>query len=292
MKRIVPLALSVAFVLVACTRQPQETPETPAAPTPAATEPAPAPAAPTATAPAAAPATATLDAATLGGHHWKLDQAVDAKGQRVDALFVRADRPVQLDFRDGRINVSNTCNRMGGTFTLQGTQLTIGNLASTMMACADQKLMALDSAVGKQLQGPQTAALQGGDRPTLTLTSATGNALTFRGEPTAETRFGGPGETVFLEIAPNSKPCTHPLVPNRQCLQVREVHFDDKGLRTGAQEGWQPLYQDIEGFEHVEGTRNVVRLKRYVMKNPPADASSVAYVLDMVVESEDVGAKR
>ena len=68
MKRIAPLALSVAFVLVACTRQPQETPETPAAPAPAATEPA----------PAAAPATATLDAATLGGHHWKLDQAVDA----------------------------------------------------------------------------------------------------------------------------------------------------------------------------------------------------------------------
>jgi heat shock protein HslJ len=87
----------------------------------------------------------------------------------VDALFVRADRPVQLDFRDGRINVSNTCNRMGGTFTLQGTQLTIGNLASTMMACADQKLMALDSAVGKQLQGPQT----------------TGDPLTFRGDPPA-----------------------------------------------------------------------------------------------------------
>ncbi len=97
---------------------------------------------------------------------------------------------------------------------------------------------------------------------------------------------------MFLEIAPQSKPCTHPLVPNRQCLQVREVHFDDKGLRTGEQEGWQPLYQDIEGFDHVEGTRNVVRLKRYTMRNPPADASSVAYVLDMVVESEDVGARR
>lgn len=285
MKRFALLTLSIA--LAACARQPQETPETPTTPeTPAAPQTAATPG------PAPGPAATALDVATLGGHHWKLDRAVDAKGQRLEALFVRADQPVQLDFRDGRVNVSNTCNRMGGRFTLEGTRLTIGDLASTLMACTDPKLMALDGAVGKALQAPLTAALQAGATPMLTLTSPAGDALTFRGEPTAETRFGGPGETVFLEIAPQSKPCTHPLVPNRQCLQVREVHFDDKGLRTGEQEGWQPLYQDIEGFDHVEGTRNVVRLKRYTMRNPPADASSVAYVLDMVVESEDVSARR
>jgi hypothetical protein len=31
--------------------------------------------------------------------------------------------------------------------------------------------------------------------------------------------------------------------------------------------------------------RNVLRVKRYAWPNPPADASSSAYVLDMVVES-------
>jgi len=39
------------------------------------------------------------------------------------------------------------------------------------------------------------------------------------------------------------------------------------------------------GYTHEDGVRNVVRVKRYTIANPPADASSNAYVLDMVVES-------
>jgi heat shock protein HslJ len=276
MKRFATFTLVLA--LAACTRSPQEPPA------PAAAPPADAPATPSAV-PAAASTTAALDAATLGRYHWKLDRAVDAKGQRIEALFVRADAPVQLDFRDDRVGVSNACNRIGGRYSFEGDALTVGDLASTQMACSDPRLMALDQAISQRLQGRQTAALQSGDTPVLTLTSSGGDVLTFRGEPTAETRFGGPGETVFLEIAPNSKPCTHPAVPNRQCLQVREVKFDEQGIRTGTPPEWQPLYQDIEGFKHVEGTRNVVRVKRFVSGNKP-EGEQVAYVLDMVVESE------
>ena len=259
MKRFALLTLALA--LAACTRSPQEASTSPAADA------------------------AALDTAVLGGHHWALDTAVDANGQRIDALLAHADKPVRLDFSQGRVAVSYTCNRMSGRYTVEGAKLTIGDMASTMMACADQTLMALDRAVGERLRGTQTAALQGGASPTLKLTNAGGDVLTFRGEPTAQARFGGPGETVFLEIAPNAKPCTHPDVPNRQCLQVREVHFDEKGIRTGAPAEWQPLYQDIEGFEHVEGERNVVRVKRFVSGNRP-EGEQVAYVLDMVVESE------
>ena len=45
------------------------------------------------------------------------------------------------------------------------------------------------------------------------------------------------------------------------------------------------FYGDIEGYAHEAGIRNVLRVKRYTIKNPPADGSSLAYVLDMVVES-------
>ena len=34
--------------------------------------------------------------------------------------------------------------------------------------------------------------------------------------------------------------------------------------------------------------RNVLRVKRYKIANPPADASNLAWVLDLVVESETV----
>jgi hypothetical protein len=72
-----------------------------------------------------------------------------------------------------------------------------------------------------------------------------------------------------------------------QCLRVRERTYAENGT-LAAQGEWQPLYQDIEGYTHVPGTRNVLRVKKFAVKNPPADASSVAYVLDMVVESEIV----
>ncbi len=272
MNRLMLLALPLALAACAKAPAPAEAPTPSAAPAAAATS---------------AP-TASIDETALASQHWRLEQAVDAKGQRIEALFARADKPLQLDFRDGRVSVGNACNRMGGGYTIAGDRLQVARMAATLMACPDPKLMALDQAIGKRLEAPQTIALSGGAEPRLTLTSADGDVLTFRGEATAETRYGGPGETVFLEVAAQAKPCNHPLIPNKQCLQVREIHYDERGIKTGTPGDWQPLYQDIEGFDHTAGIRNVVRVKRFTVKNPPADGSSIAYVLDMVVESEDV----
>ena len=69
---------------------------------------------------------------------------------------------------------------------------------------------------------------------------------------------------------------------------MRERHYDVNGLKVGEPGEWQLLYQDIAGYTHEDGVRNVLRVKRYVVKNPPADAPATALVLDMVVESERV----
>ena len=237
---------------------------------------------------ATAPAAPALDAASLSSHYWQLADAKAADGTRIDALFVQADKPVQLEFVEGRLAISNTCNRQSAGFTVEGDKLTVSPAASTMMACPDPKLMALDQEVSKRLEGTSTAALQSGDAAQLTLTNAAGDVLTFKGVPTPATRFGGPGERMFFEVAAQTLPCNHPLIPDKQCVQVREIKFDEQGLRAGEPGEWQPLFQDIEGFTHTPGTRNVVRVNRYTVANPPADGSSVAYVLDMVVESEVV----
>lgn len=266
MKRYLILALPLA--LAACAKPPQGEPATPAAETPTATA-------------SAAPA----NASALSANHWRLTDAKNAQGQRIDTLFANADKPVQLDFVDGRVGVGNTCNRMGGSYSVAGDELMFDRMASTMMACSDARLMALDQEVGKRLEGSLKFA-QSAD--TLTLTTASGDVLTFTGEATAETRYGDPGETVFLEVAAQTRACSHPMIPDKQCLQVRELQYDDKGVKTGTDGAFGNFYQDIEGYAHEPGIRNVLRVKRYTIKNPPADGSSLAYVLDMVVESEIV----
>ena len=88
--------------------------------------------------------------------------------------------------------------------------------------------MALDGETGKRLEGALKAGMP--DPATLTLATASGDVLTFRGEPTAGTRYGDSGERLFLEVAAQTKPCSHPLIPDMLCLQVRELKYDDKGL--------------------------------------------------------------
>ncbi|KAF1693582.1 META and DUF4377 domain-containing protein [Pseudoxanthomonas koreensis] len=274
------LALALPLVLAACNRPAADSTEPPPGELPAAATPDPA-------APPALPAAADA-AALLPAHHWTLPSATDAQGQRIEALFANADKPLQLDFVDGRLVVSNTCNRMAGGYTLAGDTLTLGPMASTMMACPDPKLMALDAEVGTRLAGELALAATAGDTPELVLTNAGGDRLVFQGTPTPATRFGGPAERVFLEVGPETKPCSHPLIPDKQCLQVREIRFDENGLKVGEPGEWQNFFDEIEGYTHQPGVRNVLRIDRYTRKDVPADASRYAWVLDMVVESEQV----
>lgn len=281
MKRLLLLALPA--LLAGC---PKPQPATDAAPPAATTTPA-ATAAGAAAKAEFAQVAMIRAAATLPKYHWRLTDATDAKGQRIEALFARADKPVTLDFKDGRLNVGNTCNRMGGTYTVGGRELTVGKFASTMMACTDSKLMALDAEVGKQLQGKLGLRMSKGDAPPqLELKTAAGDVLVFASEETAATKYGSAGERVFLEVAAQTGPCSHPLIPNMQCLQVREIKHDDKGLKVGTPGPFGNFYATIEGYTHEPGVRNVLRVNRYEIKNPPADAPSQAFVLDMVVESD------
>ena len=86
MKRYLLLMLPLA--LAACTQPAQEA-------TPAAAETA-----------AATPAAAAPEAASLSTHYWQLADAKAADGTRIDALFVQADKPVQLEFVEGRLAIS------------------------------------------------------------------------------------------------------------------------------------------------------------------------------------------
>lgn len=279
MRRVDLLPCLLAAALAACSNPSSSGTATPPGELPDQAVPSP-------DAPATAPAT-VLDAARLGGYHWQLVDAIDGRGTTLAALTVPGAPPLQLAFADGRIAVTTACNRLAGSYTLEGPTLRLDRLVSTRMACVGADRMEQERLAGQLLSGSFAASLTDRDgNAHLQLTAQDGTRLEFRGEPTADSRFGGPGDTVFLEVAAQPAPCAHPLMRDAQCLQVRELRFDDAGLRQGEPGPWRPLYETIDGYTHEDGVRNVLRLKRYTRSEVPADASRYAYVLDMVVETE------
>ena len=65
---------------------------------------------------------------------------------------------------------------------------------------------------------------------------------------------------------------------------MREIRYDNNGLKTYTGQ-WENFYSEIDGYKHEAGVTNILRINRYKRQNVPADASSYAYVLDMVVSS-------
>src|SRR5690606_6394741 len=108
--------------------------------------------------------------------------ATAADGNRIDALFANTDAALQLDFADGRVSISNACNRMGGDFTLDADAIAVGTMMSTEMACAEP-LMAMEREAHTRLSGRHVLALEDGEPPRLVLTNGLGDHLAFVGVP-------------------------------------------------------------------------------------------------------------
>lgn len=229
---------------------------------------------------------AMTDNVTLTRYYWQLQDAKNGEGELITALFVQPDKPVQLQFDNGSFSIANTCNNMGGSYSLYENQLTFGAMASTRKMCADSNLAALDNEIGSRLRGASQYSILPAEQPVLTLTTAAGETLRFTGIPTPATRYGSEGEIVFMEIAPQTVPCSQASAATGQCMQVREVYYNDNGLKTGAPGPWQDFYQEIEGYRFQPGVRNILRIKRYRIAEPAANSAGTAYILDMVVESE------
>jgi heat shock protein HslJ len=273
------LALIVTAVCMAgCSRG--TPPDTSAPP---ATEPAVAstPAGPAVDTPA--PDTAT----TLVAYQWQLVSASDPTGQSIAAFFPTPDRPLGIEFADGRLGVTGSCNRINAGYQLlDSTQLQVGQGMSTMMACPPP-LADADAAFGRFLTGTLQVALTGeSGAPQLRLAATDGSALTFNGTPTPETRFGGPGARAFLEVSP--EPCVGPAPVARPCLMVRDRFFDEKGLASGTPGEWRPLPEGIEGYTPVEGERHVVRVKRFEQAAAAGGEPTVHYVLDLIIETRTI----
>lgn len=212
---------------------------------------------------------------TLASYQWSTDTG--------------APKPLVLNFsNDNRLSISTSCNTMAGTWKAEGNLITTGTMMSTMMACPDN-YMKQEGIAGQIFDSGKTAFklnLNDVNAPTLTLIAKDGKQYVFTGKMTPETKYQTQAETIFLEVSPETKQCTG--VAPQTCLQVREVKYAENGVKTQVDKDWTLFYDQIEGFTHTANERQIIRVKRYELKNPAADQSKYAYVYDMSVEREAV----
>ena len=202
-------------------------------------------------------------------------------------LDTQSNKPMSLTLaEDGRYNIATTCNTLAGSWSHTASEIKTGNLITTMMACpeSEMKQEGLAGQFFDQAKLSFNLDTSNVQAPTLTLSNAEGKRYVFTGKMTAETKYQGQAETIFLEISPETKPCTGVTAQN--CLQVKEIKYNEKGLKTYHAQNWSNFYDNIEGFNHSANERQVIRVKRYNIKNPAADQSKYAYVYDMTVERE------
>lgn len=198
-------------------------------------------------------------------------------------------KPLTLSFNaQGQLAVKTSCNGLGTSWKIEGDKIVTGAMMGTQMACAEPAMQ--QERLAAELLGERaiqfTLNSQNVEAPTLTLVSAKGEKHVFVGKMTPETKYQSQGETIFLEISPETKACSG--VGPMTCLQVREIKYDDKGVKTAVDQDWTLFYGHIEGYTHDPKTRQIVRVKRFERQNPAADQSKYAYVKDMVVETETV----
>ena len=117
----------------------------------------------------------------LIGQHWRLASALDAGGQRIDALFVRPQLPLQLDFNASLISVGNACNVMSARHAPAADSLQVEPFNVAPTRCADPALGRLDGEVARRLQGRLALRFEQGQRPRLVLANAAGDVFTFEG---------------------------------------------------------------------------------------------------------------
>lgn len=95
--------------------------------------------------------------------------------------------PITINFADDQVSGTASCNGYGGTFQINGSSISISNLAMTEMACSPEETMEAEAMFSDAITRVDTVSVDG----TLTL-SADGVEIVFeRLEPVPESELTG-----------------------------------------------------------------------------------------------------
>lgn len=225
------------------------------------------------------PKTPTLN--DLQNYDWQLIRASHNHQPLISLQTLADKRQVKLSFSQNRMHYTLGCNQLSSRFSLSKDLLqTQGNTATTLMACGE--LQSAETLLVEKMQGTSKLVLDGNSGAVLDQTTSDNTELVWQGKLKPDVKYGK-GETLFLEVKPTRKPCDN--LTGKQCLEVRDISYDDKGIKTTAGQ-WRLLSQPIQGFTLIPNTQQVIRVNRY--RTPPADTMGygTVYVFDNVIEAQ------
>jgi heat shock protein HslJ len=184
-----------------------------------------------------------------------------------------ADR-VRLEFREGRLSADSGCNKGTGAFRIQGDALVVEQMATTRSACVGPA--AAYEAVFFAFLGahPRIRFEADGDELVLVGTGSAAGSLRFRAQPMPSAN----AVQKFIYVAAERVPCRGVSTTTGDCLQVRAT----------PDEPWRAFNGEIIGFTPEPGIEYRLRVLEDPVPNPPADASSRRWYLDLVVEQKVV----
>lgn len=195
----------------------------------------------------------------------------DSSALAVPAPEAARDR-IRLEFTADRLSANSGCNQGTTGFRLDAdnTLVLAGPMATTRKACPPD-VAAWERAFFDFLAArPRVRQEPGGRVLALESGADAGGVLRLRAEPMPSAA----ARQKFFYVAAERAFCVG--VGPRECLQVRE----------SPDQPWRLFYDEIIGFTHRPGTEYRLRVLEDDVPNPPADASSKRWFLDLVVEQK------
>ncbi|TDS78668.1 META domain-containing protein [Comamonas sp. JUb58] len=217
--------------------------------------------------------------AILAGYFWDMDAAFDKSGASQAFWFSKDFPPLRLTFSEGGdAFAENACNSLNWKFTVIGSEkISFRSTVATAMGC-NEELTRRENAVRREI--PQThrytlKATSATEPERLTFYLADGSRWEFKPTPTPETRYGGPGQQIELEIAMDTVPCEPGST--QQCLSARQVRWERNTSKVCLSD-WEVLKSGVEGYRPTPGRHEIIWVKAYPLNRVSSKTSGSAYV--------------
>ena len=225
------------------------------------------------------------DYQTLSKYHWRLGDATmqgaplqvyqDIIKNQQGSLAFSSDNGTQ------RYGYTFGCNSAGGEYQLElGKVAFTGDAFSTLIHCGD--LTNAENRFAHDLDGSLLTLKIDETNFTAEMTQSKGGlVMHWQGVMKPEVRYGKPVQ-LYWEIAPEKVACVDDAGNDQLCLKVRNVNYDEQGIKTGAG-AWRNFDGQIDGFKFDPNIRQIIRLNAF---NNPNGEPNPYYVFDQMVESE------